>query len=539
MLNRSQAERIGRYQLRHPVGSGSLGTVYLAELNGAGRFSKPVALKVIRADADERDALHSMFCEEARIASRIEHPNVCTVYDFGEEGDALFLAMEYLKGRSLEAIMRRVAQRAEIRKAKRFVPVALKIISDVAEGIAAAHQVTDTLGKPLAVVHRDISPRNIFLTSQGGVRITDFGVSGAVSQRLQTTSIRFRGRIPYRSPESFRGEEMDAASDLWALGVVLFELLAGEHPFLRPTDAATMHAILEGTIPSLTAAGSDLPEGLDAIIGRLLERDRSKRSDSAAELAQGLNRLSWSLGDPVSAAELRGWYRELFGAEADRDREDSPEKREGRDRPGDDTLDNAPTTKRADRDVAKKSRRRVASPKVAHRPGGKGRDTSEPASRAKTEGERASSRRREAPKSMSDSTMQVSRVSAPGLTTAAILVASLAAVGIVAFAVYVPRLTNARERRSVEAPPANTEPASSEVREPAPGRGAVRIRTLSGGADVYELEANGRLRRIGRTPLSVDLNAGERSLQIWHDTGERERRNVQVVEGAEHLIAIP
>ncbi len=312
MLPDAQPQTLGRYQLLRPLGGGGMGTVYLARLGGAGGFSKQVALKVIRPAYEEWEEIREMFCDEAQIASRIEHPNVCSVIDFGEDAGSLFLAMELLRGRSLDRLVRTLGRRPELRSDARFLPLALRIASEAAEGLHAAHHATDEDGCPLEVVHRDVSPENIFLTWQGGVRITDFGISRATGRRHRTATGVFKGKIPYASPESFYGGPLDARSDLWSLGVVLFELATGVHPFLRGSDASTMHAVLREQIPAPSDCVKNLPRELDRILETMLQRNPERRYPTAGDLSHALRCLAWTLGAPFSAAEQRHWMKSLF-----------------------------------------------------------------------------------------------------------------------------------------------------------------------------------------------------------------------------------
>jgi serine/threonine-protein kinase len=223
---RAAPERIGRYELCFELASGGMASVYLARAEGSPGFEKLVALKRIHPHlADERGYVE-MFLDEARIASRITHANVCSVFDFGESDGEYFIAMEYLVGEPLSRVQRRVVVNAEQRTSPLLPARMARIIADACEGLHAAHELRDASGESLNVVHRDVSADNLFITYDGAAQVVDFGIAHARQRLHQTEAGQVKGTFPYMAPEQMTAAVVDRRVDVWALGAVLWELLA-------------------------------------------------------------------------------------------------------------------------------------------------------------------------------------------------------------------------------------------------------------------------------------------------------------------------
>jgi serine/threonine protein kinase len=292
--------------------------VYLArELGPSGR---KVALKQILPHLVEDPAFLSMFLDEARIAARLHHPNVIEIYDLGKEGDALFIAMEFIHGEDLRRIEKRSAELS-----RPFpIPLACRIVRDAASGLDYAHRRTDPQGKSLGIVHRDVSPQNILVGFDGSVKVVDFGVAKAADRASVTASGVIKGKHPYMSPEQAVGQEdLDCRTDVFALGVVLYEAITGVRLFRRATDLQTLQAVAECEVvpPSKAAAGISLQ--LDELLMTALTRERDRRFPSCAELGAALDAYLATQGDTSSAAVGR-CVSELFTDRLQREARSGP-----------------------------------------------------------------------------------------------------------------------------------------------------------------------------------------------------------------------
>nr|MDP9362158.1 protein kinase [Acidobacteriota bacterium] len=263
---------IGHYRIVDLLGEGGMGVVYRAEDTKLGRS---VALKFLPPEVSRNAEAMSRFEREARAASLLDHPNICTIYDFGEaDGGQLYIAMACYEGESLAArIAREVLSLDE----------AIRIVEQIARGLGKAHS--------SGIVHRDIKPANVMLTSDGVAKILDFGLaklSGATGITRSHTSL---GTIAYMTPEQIRGDQVGPQADIWALGVVLFELLTGKRPFRGEYTEAISYAILNEQPATITDLRSDLPHELDRIIKRMLRKDPLQRYQTASEVLSDLEPL--------------------------------------------------------------------------------------------------------------------------------------------------------------------------------------------------------------------------------------------------------
>ena len=304
--------QLGRYQLCFELASGGMATVYLARMDGPHGFEKIVALKRIHPHLVSDRSYVDMFLDEARIASGITHPNVCSVFDFGEFNGEYYLAMEYLVGESLARLCRRAGASAEQRESPLLSLKVARIIEEACEGLHAAHESKDVKGQSLNVVHRDVSPRNLFITYSGVVQVVDFGIASAKQRVHQTSTGQLKGTVPYMAPEQVRGGEVDRRVDIWGLGVVLWELLTLERLFRRETEVESMYAVLVGEIPAPSERRPGIAPELDAIVMKALQREPEKRWRTAREMGQALHAFASSQAADVGAAELSAWMEEVF-----------------------------------------------------------------------------------------------------------------------------------------------------------------------------------------------------------------------------------
>ncbi len=306
------AERIGRYELCFELASGGMASVYLARAAGSPGFQKLVALKRIHPHLAEEQGYVDMFLDEAHIASRITHPNVCSVFDFGDADGEYFIAMEYLVGEPLSRVHRRVMANADQRCSPLLASRMAHVIAQACEGLHAAHELKDADEQSLGVVHRDVSAENLFVTYDGTTQVVDFGIAQARQRVHHTEAGQVKGTFPYMAPEQMTAAVVDRRVDVWALGAVLWELLTLRRLFLRDSDVNTMYAVLSSEIEPPSEYRSDVPPELDAIVLKALQRNPDKRWQSAREMGQALRRMLSQQDELIGPAELADWMTELF-----------------------------------------------------------------------------------------------------------------------------------------------------------------------------------------------------------------------------------
>lgn len=309
---RTAPERIDRYELCFELASGGMASVYLARADGASGFEKLVALKRIHRHLAKEQGYIDMFLDEARIASRITHPNVCSVFDFGEADGEYYIAMEYLVGESLSRLCGRVAKDRERRRHPTLPLRMARIIADACEGLHAAHELKDASGELLHVVHRDVSPRNLFVTYDGAVQVVDFGIASARHRLHHTSTGQVKGTFAYMAPEQLAAKTIDRRVDIWALGVTLWEMLALRRLFRRDTTANTIHSVLYDKIVPPSEYRSNVPKPLDEIVIKALAHDPEERWQTAREMGRALRQFLGTRPDVVGPAELSEWMAEIF-----------------------------------------------------------------------------------------------------------------------------------------------------------------------------------------------------------------------------------
>mgnify|MGYP000978317023 CR=1 FL=1 len=275
-----EGERLDRYELIAELASGGMATVFLARLVGVAGFQRMVAIKRLHPHLAREREFVDMFLDEARLAARIHHPNVVPILEVGESERGYYLVMEYVEGDTAARLFARSAQ------AGKRVPhdVAVRVVLDSLAGLHAAHELKDDENKPLELVHRDVSPQNILVGIDGTSRITDFGVARAASRLSTTRSGQLKGKLSYMAPEQARGVAIDRRADVFAMGIVLWEALAFKRLFKGEGEAETLNRVLYEPIPTLKSAMPTIPDALDAVVMKALEREPDKRFASAADL---------------------------------------------------------------------------------------------------------------------------------------------------------------------------------------------------------------------------------------------------------------
>lgn len=293
ITHRDQLPSSSRYELLVKIASGGMATVYLGRLSSAVGITRLVAVKRAHAHLLEDPTFAKMLIAEAKLASRIHHPNVVAVHNVEEIEGELLLVMDYVEGASLSDLMGFMDHAGRQTGPERLPPsVAARVILDACAGLNAAHELTDDDGRPLGIVHRDVSPHNILVGVDGVARLTDFGIaksSGGHTQSAGRTSTgALRGKVAYMAPEYVESGLLDARSDVFALGIVAWEALTQRRLFRGATDVESLRLVLAANVPRASAVDPSLGPGLDAVLAKALERDPADRFATAAELGEAL-----------------------------------------------------------------------------------------------------------------------------------------------------------------------------------------------------------------------------------------------------------
>jgi eukaryotic-like serine/threonine-protein kinase len=298
--------RIGPYLLTRKIAQGGMAELYLADYLREDGFRKTVAIKkVLPHLADNRDFI-DMFIREARLAALLQHPNVVQIADFGKIQNAYFIAMEFVSGKNLAEIMGFL---------KKGLPVdmAVFLVLKTSNGLQYSHsRKDDKTGKPLNIVHRDISPQNILISLNGEVKLSDFGISKATSEPSLTQAGVIKGKLSYLSPEQAMGQEVSHQIDIYALGLVFYEILSGSRLYRFANDIEAIRTIPKMTIPPIITKRPDIPQGLNDIVMKCLEKSTAKRYQTAQELHDDLMKLKNHLGITYDASDLALFMRANF-----------------------------------------------------------------------------------------------------------------------------------------------------------------------------------------------------------------------------------
>lgn len=306
-----QGLTVGRYSLLSRLAVGGMAEIWLARQLGPQGFEKFVVIKRILDGLGTDPEFVGMFLDEARIAAQLNHPHIVQIFDLGEEAGAFYIAMEYLPGENLAAIARSAS-----RNSRTLPPsLAVRIIADAAEGLAYAHAKTGADGKLLGIVHRDVSPQNIFVTYDGVVKVLDFGIAKAAIRESQTMAGQIKGKTSYMSPEQARGQTIDGRSDIFALGILLFELVTRTRLFHHPDPFQALQLVAgDDPIPLAHEVRSEIPLDLSSIISRALSRDPAKRYPTARHFHSDMEEWMRGQKEVPGRAELAGYMGESFAA---------------------------------------------------------------------------------------------------------------------------------------------------------------------------------------------------------------------------------
>lgn len=315
-------QRIGRYEVVQRLGHGGMATVYLGRATGSAGFERVVAVKVIHQHLAAEPEFVEMFLDEAKIAARIHSPHVAGILDLGEDAGFYFMVVEYIDGETLSGLLR------QLRPAEERLPlvVVLQILADACEGLIAVHGLCDPDGRPYGLVHRDMSPQNLIVNFDGWTKIVDFGLVKATGLRNSNHTGHLRGKLAYMAPEQVCGLPVSAGTDLFALGVILWEMLTGRRLFASDSDAETIDSVKGCAVPPLREFRPDLvgadstaaaPTGVEALLRRALARDPEDRYQSAEDMLADIRALLRESGDTSEPRRALGAImRHHFGEQA-------------------------------------------------------------------------------------------------------------------------------------------------------------------------------------------------------------------------------
>lgn len=305
---------LGRYELLVPIATGGMASVWAARMRGQRGFQKIVAIKRMRPELSGDPNFETMFLDEAGLVSRLKHPNLAEIMDLGEENDELYQVMEYVDGEPLNRLLRQCRSPVP-------VPLAVRIAKDVCAGLHAAHELRDEDGNLVGLVHRDVSLQNILVTFDGVTKVIDFGVAKAVGN-LQTTHVgQVKGKVPYMSPEQGIGDPIDRRTDVFALGIVLYQITTGKHPFRGDNDLETlMHICDKSPVAPASTLVPGIPPALDRIISKALEKDREDRFETMSEMLRALE-MALPPDAQASAEDLGRFMQQHLGERGEKRRQ--------------------------------------------------------------------------------------------------------------------------------------------------------------------------------------------------------------------------
>jgi serine/threonine protein kinase len=289
-----------RYRVVEKLESGGMAEVFRAESEGLQGFKKQVAIKRVLPHLSEKKKFISMFLDEARLSAQLSHSNCVQVFDIGVGDNAYFIVMEFVDGANLKTIAE------SLRKQGRDFPVAAAafIALEICKGLSYAHELRDSNGAELHIVHRDMSPPNVLVTKYGEIKIVDFGLAKANTQLERSEPGIIKGKFSYLSPEAAMGQEVDARTDIFAVGIILWELLSGQRLFLGETDFQTVKKVQQAQVPNISTINRLVNPELERIVNKALARDPMVRYQTARELGQDLSKLMFKVGQPVSTFDI-------------------------------------------------------------------------------------------------------------------------------------------------------------------------------------------------------------------------------------------
>jgi predicted Ser/Thr protein kinase len=308
--------RYGRYILLDRINVGGMAEVFRGKMAGVEGFERLVALKRILPNVAADPDFIEMFVDEAKLAVQLQHANIAQTFDLGKEEDTYYIAMEYVSGVDLRSMWDRARHRS------RLLPIAMSchVMQKVCEGLDAAHRKKDQAGVDISLVHRDVSPQNVLVSYEGEVKVIDFGIARAANKVSKTQAGVLKGKFGYMSPEQVRGMDLDNRSDIFACGVVLYELLVGDRLFLGESDFSTLEKVRNVEMVPPTRLNKNLSPQLERIVMKALAKSRDDRYRWASEMAEDLQRYLFATNQPFARTDLQRYMQQHFKEEMAKER---------------------------------------------------------------------------------------------------------------------------------------------------------------------------------------------------------------------------
>jgi serine/threonine protein kinase len=310
-----------RLKIDKKLDAGGMAEVFIGRLIGAHDIAKRVAIKRILPHLSQHKKFVTMFLDEAKLAMNLSHANVVQTFEVGESNNTYYIVMEYIEGTSLRNILDTYKERRK----SIDLGVAVYMVMEAAKGLHYAHQAKDAQGNPLNLVHRDVSPPNILVSKQGEIKVVDFGLAKAASQLEETEPGVIKGKFSYLAPETVMGLEIDARVDVFALGIILYELLTGRRLFYGADDMETIKLVEKCYIPRISALNPEIPLALENCLIKALARDRNRRYKSADEFLDDLNSVLFTYGLKVSSRDIAKVVNEVLADKVEEEKVESEE----------------------------------------------------------------------------------------------------------------------------------------------------------------------------------------------------------------------
>src|SRR4051812_42822540 len=305
----------GKYYLLERINVGGMAEVFKAKTFGVEGFERLLAVKRILPNIAEDEEFIAMFIDEAKIAVKLQHANIAQIFYLGKVDDSFFIALEYVHGRDLRSIFDRMRNKAESLP----ISMACYVTMQVCEGLDYAHNKRDAQGRELNLVHRDISPQNVLIGYEGEVKLIDFGIAKAAGKASKTQAGILKGKFGYMSPEQVRGLPIDKRSDIFAVGIVLYELLTGERLFIGESDFSTLEKVRNVEIQPPSSYNKKIPDELERIVLKALAKDPEDRYQNAIDLHDDLQAFLHTIGGFYSRKDLSAWMKKIFAVEIEED----------------------------------------------------------------------------------------------------------------------------------------------------------------------------------------------------------------------------
>src|SRR6185369_6175956 len=305
----------GKYYLLERVNVGGMAEVFKAKAFGVEGFERLLAVKRILPNIAEDEEFITMFIDEAKIAVQLNHANICQIFDLGKVDDSYFIALEFVHGKDLRAIFDRCKQKPLDGSPAMPIAQACFIIMKTCEGLDYAHNKKDANGSELHLVHRDVSPQNVLISYEGEVKLIDFGIAKAAGKASKTQQGILKGKFGYMSPEQVRGLPLDRRSDIFSLGIVLYELLTSERLFVGESDFSTLEKVRNVEILPPSTYNRRIPEELERIVLKALAKDVEDRYQNAIDLHDDLQAFMYTAGEFYARKDLGGWMKRVYDEE--------------------------------------------------------------------------------------------------------------------------------------------------------------------------------------------------------------------------------